>query len=73
MRSDSLVPMILFEHMIIDNLVKAQSNGQFLFIDILLNQLSLVFETRYIDYFLRLYDWNFMAEGTCRKVIQIVY
>ena len=59
--------------MIINNLKIAQSKAQLLYIQILLGQVIDIFKTPKIQYFLKLYDWNFMAEGICQKTLQMLF
>lgn len=73
-KKDCIIPLLLYTHVVVNNLVGLQrKGGELLKLEIILTQLVKVFEPPYLDYFLRLYDWNFMEEDICHQSLNILY
>ena len=50
-----------------------QNFSQLVLLETILTQISNIFDRRYLEYFLKLYDWNFMEEDICLSSIKYLY
>lgn len=71
-----MLPLYLYANVVINNLRKLMKEGvmgRYLILETLLSQMSAIFQDKYLAYFLKLYDWNFMEEDICLETIKILY
>lgn len=74
----SLVPLLLFRHVVFNNLAKLLSpggapGGSHLLLEVLLSQLAAIFEGETLRYFMRNYDWNFLEVPVCQQSLHLLY
>lgn len=71
----SIVPLLLFKHVVINNLQKLLSGGNncYIILEVLLSQVSGLFEHRALNYFMRNYDWNYLETPVCQDTLRILY
>lgn len=72
----SLVPLLLFKHLVLNNLTKLLGGagiGGLVLLEALLGQVAALFQGETLLYFMRHYDWNYLELPVCQQALHLLY